>query len=84
VLEFAEDIRTIEDVKEGMVLPGIITNVTNFGAFVDFGIKQNGLIHISKLHNKKVLLHQHVKVRVLDVDIKRSRIALELDSNSSI
>ena len=84
VLEFAEDIRTIEDVKEGMVLPGIITNVTNFGAFVDFGIKQNGLIHISKLHNKKVLLHQHVKVRVLDVDIKRSRIALELDSSSSI
>ena len=67
-----------------MVLPGIITNVTNFGAFVDFGIKQNGLIHISKLHNKKVLLHQHVKVRVLDVDIKRSRIALELDSSSSI
>ena len=84
VLEFAEDIRTIEDVKKGMVLPGIITNVTNFGAFVDFGIKQNGLIHISKLHNKKVLLHQHVKVRVLDVDIKRSRIALELDSSSSI
>ena len=83
VLEFAEDIRTIEDLKVGMVLPGIITNVTNFGAFVDFGIKQNGLIHISKLHNKKVLLHQHVKVRVLDVDVTRSRIALEFDGGSS-
>lgn len=79
VLEFAEDIRTIDDLKQGMVLPGIVTNVTNFGAFVDFGIKQNGLIHISKFHNRKVLLHQHVKVRVLDVDTKRNRIALDLE-----
>ena len=79
VLEFAEDIRTIEDLQVGMVLPGIVTNITNFGAFVDFGIKQNGLIHISKL-KQKVSLHQHVKVRVMDVELKRGRIALELDS----
>lgn len=86
VLEFADDIRTIEDVKAGMELPGIVTNVTDFGAFVDFGIKQNGLIHISKMGvgrrikspSEVVKLHQHVKVRVLEVDLRRSRIALEL------
>lgn len=87
ILEFSDEIRTIEDLKEGMELPGIITNITNFGAFVDFGIKQNGLIHVSHLSDKYisnpadvVKIHQHVKVRVLSVDIKRSRIALALIS----
>lgn len=85
VLEFSNDIYTIEDVKEGMELPGIITNITNFGAFVDIGIKQNGLIHVSNMADKfisnpadVVKLHQHVKVRVLEVDIKRNRIQLKL------
>lgn len=86
ILEFAEDIRTIEDLKTGMELPGIVTNVTDFGAFVDFGIKQNGLIHISRMCPGKrikspsdvVKVHQHVKVRVIEVDLRRGRIALEL------
>ncbi len=85
VLEFAEDIHTIEDLRGGMELPGIVTNITNFGAFVDIGIKQNGLIHISNMADKYVSnpndvlkLHQHVKVRVLDVDFKRGRIQLKL------
>ncbi len=85
VLEFSNDIYTIEDVKEGMELPGIITNITNFGAFVDIGIKQNGLIHVSNMADKfisnpadVVKLHQHVKVRVLEVDVKRNRIQLKL------
>ena len=85
VLEFASDIHTIEDLKAGMELPGIITNITSFGAFVDFGIKQNGLVHISQLSDRRVTdpsqvvkLHQHVKVRVLDVDLKRQRINLKI------
>ncbi len=85
VLEFAQDIHSIEDLKEGMELPGIVTNITNFGAFVDIGIKQNGLIHISNMADKFVSnpndvlkLHQHVKVRVLEVDLKRGRIQLKL------
>ncbi len=85
ILEFSDEIKSIEDVKVGMELPGIITNITNFGAFVDFGIKQNGLIHVSKLSNKfitnpadVVKIHQHVKVKVLEVDMRRQRIALEL------
>ena len=85
VLEFSNDIYSIEDVKEGMELPGIVTNITNFGAFVDIGIKQNGLIHVSNMADRfisnpaeVVKLHQHVKVRVLEVDIKRSRIQLKL------
>ncbi len=84
VLEFAEDIHSVEDLRTGMELPGIVTNVTNFGAFVDFGIKQNCLIHISKLGRRVasvadvLKVHQHVRVRVIDVDLKRSRIALEL------
>lgn len=92
VLEFAEDIRTIEDLQAGMELPGIITNVTDFGAFVDFGIKQNGLIHVSRMGtvgpdgrrnrvsrpSDAVRLHQHVHVRVVEVDLQRGRIALEL------
>ncbi|MBR2478430.1 MAG: RNA-binding transcriptional accessory protein [Bacteroidales bacterium] len=85
VLEFAENIHSLEDLKGGMELPGIVTNITNFGAFVDIGIKQNGLIHISNMADKYVSnpndilkLHQHVTVRVLDVDLKRGRIQLKL------
>ena len=83
--EFAQDIHSIEDVYEGMELPGIVTNITAFGAFVDIGIKQNGLIHISQMGVKgladpsKVLkLHQKVKVTVVSVDLDRSRIGLRL------
>ena len=85
VLEFADDIHSIEDLKADMELPGIVTNITNFGAFVDIGIKQNGLIHISNMACKFVSnpndilkLHQHVKVKVLEVDLKRGRIQLKL------
>ena len=85
VFEFDPNIRKIEDVVSGMELPGIVTNITNFGAFVDIGIKENGLIHISKLADKfisnpaeVVSLHQHVKVKVLDVDMGRRRIQLQL------
>ena len=83
--EFAHDIKTIEDLKTGMELPGIVTNITAFGAFVDIGIKQNGLIHASQMGVKgmadpsKVLkLHQQVKVAVISVDLDRGRIGLRL------
>ena len=83
--EFSQDIQSIEDVYEGMELPGIVTNITAFGAFVDIGIKQNGLIHVSQMGVKgladpsKVLkLHQRVMVRVVSVDMERSRIGLRL------
>ena len=75
---FADDIREIDDLKTGMELPGIVTNITAFGAFVDIGIHDNGLIHISKLKGKKLKLHQHVQVTVLDVDLERNRISLGL------
>ena len=82
---FADDIHSIEDLVSGMELPGIVTNITAFGAFVDIGIKQNGLIHISKMGVKgltdpsKVLkLHQYVNVRVLGIDTDRQRISLQL------
>ena len=85
VMEFAADVHTMDDLKPGMVLPGIVTNITNFGAFVDIGIKQDGLIHISQLADKYisspsevVKLHQHLKVKVLEVDYKRGRIQLTL------
>ena len=85
--EFAHDIRTIEDLKTGMELPGIVTNITAFGAFVDIGIKQNGLIHATQMGVKgmadpsKVLrLHQRVKVNVISVDLDRGRIGLRLIS----
>lgn len=85
VLEFDPNIRTINDVKEGMVLPGIVTNITNFGCFVDFGIKENGLVHISELADRfvsnpteVVSLHQYVKVRVLSIDMERKRIQLSM------
>lgn len=83
--QFDPTIRTIADVKEGMRLPGIVTNVTNFGCFVDIGVKENGLVHISELANRfvsdpseVVSLHQHVEVRVLEVDMQRKRIALSM------
>lgn len=83
--EFAQDIKTIEDVKTGMELPGIVTNITAFGAFVDIGIKQNGLIHATQMGVKgmadpsKILkLHQQVKVTVISVDLDRDRIGLRL------
>ena len=85
VLEFSNDIHSIEDLHPGMELPGIVTNITDFGAFVDIGIKNKGLVHISNLSNRfvrnpadVVKLHQHVKVSVLNVDIKRGRIGLKL------
>jgi uncharacterized protein len=85
VFEFAEGIRKIEDLYEGMVLPGIVTNITNFGAFVDVGVKQDGLVHISNMANKFVSdpneivkLHQHVKVKVTEIDLARKRIQLSM------
>ena len=83
--EFAQDVHSIDDLKVGMELPGIVTNITNFGAFVDIGLHENGLIHASKMGVKgmadpsKILkLHQHVTVTVLQVDLDRSRISLGL------
>ncbi|MCK4662105.1 MAG: RNA-binding transcriptional accessory protein [Bacteroidales bacterium] len=85
VFEFSKDIRNIDDLKTGMILPGIINNITNFGAFVDLGIKENGLIHISQLKNEFVKnpadivnLHQHVKVKVINIDKERKRIQLSM------
>jgi uncharacterized protein len=79
------DIHSMEDLKEGMVVPGIVTNVTKFGAFVDIGIKQDGLVHISNLSNKYisdpssvVKLHQHVMVKIIAVDIERKRVQLSM------
>jgi uncharacterized protein len=79
------DIRSMEDCKPGMVVPGIVTNVTKFGAFVDIGIKQDGLVHISNLSNKYisdpstvVKLHQHVMVKIIGVDIERKRVQLSM------
>lgn len=91
--EFASDIHSIEDLKEGMVLPGIVTNITAFGAFVDVGIKQNGLIHVSQMSlagpdgrrqrisdpSKLVRLHQKVSVTVVSIDLDRQRIGLRLN-----
>ncbi|MDE7128105.1 MAG: S1 RNA-binding domain-containing protein, partial [Bacteroidales bacterium] len=83
--EFAQDIHTIDDLITGMELPGIVTNITAFGAFVDIGIKQNGLIHVSQMGSRghadpsrTLKLHQQVKVSVLSVDTERSRISLRL------
>ncbi len=85
VFEFEKGIYSIEDLHVGMVLPGIVTNITNFGAFVDVGVKQDGLVHISQMAdrfisdpNDVVHLHQHVKVRVSEVDIARKRIQLSM------
>ena len=85
IFEFDKNVTRIEDVKEGMELPGIVTNITAFGAFVDIGVHQDGLVHISQLANRRVNdpsevvhLHQHVRVRVLDVDLRRRRISLSM------
>lgn len=77
VFEFSEEIKTIEDLIPGMELPAIVTNITDFGAFVDLGIKQNGLIHISKM-NKVLKIHQQIHVKVESVDLQRQRISLSL------
>ena len=83
--EFDASIKEIEDLQVGMVVPGIVTNITNFGAFVDIGVHNDGLVHISQLAdryvsdpNEVVKLHEHVMVRVADVDLKRKRIALSM------
>ena len=83
--EFDPNVQTTEDLHEGMELPGIVTNITNFGAFVDIGVHQDGLVHISQLADKYVSdptqvvrLHQHVRVRVLEVDLRRHRISLSM------
>ena len=85
VFEFDKNVRTIDDVQEGMELPGIVTNITNFGCFVDLGIKGKGLIHVSQLADRfvsdpttVVSIHQHVRVRVIGVDRERKRIALTM------
>ncbi|MDR3297647.1 MAG: RNA-binding transcriptional accessory protein, partial [Prevotellaceae bacterium] len=85
VFEFAHDVHRISDLKTGMVLPGIVTNVTNFGAFVNIGAKKDGLVHVSQLPKPNtgdptaaVKLHQHIMVRVLDVDISRGWIKLSM------
>lgn len=83
--EFDKNVASIDDLVEGMVLPGIVTNITNFGAFVDIGVHQDGLVHISQMANRRIAhpldvvkLHQHVKVRVIEVDHRRKRISLSM------
>ena len=83
--EFDKNVSTIDDLVEGMVLPGIVTNITNFGAFVDIGVHQDGLVHISQMANRRIAhpldvvkLHQHVTVRVIEVDHRRHRISLSM------
>ena len=83
--EFDKNVSTVDDLVEGMILPGIVTNITNFGAFVDIGVHQDGLIHISQMANRRIAhptdvvkLHQHLKVRVIEVDRRRNRISLSL------
>ncbi|WP_370424513.1 Tex family protein [Tenacibaculum dicentrarchi] len=83
---FNEHVKTIDDLKTGMILPGIINNITNFGCFVDIGIKESGLVHVSNLSNtfvkdinEHVTLNQHVQVKVLEVDVTRKRIQLSMN-----
>lgn len=83
--EFDKNVTSVDDLVAGMVLPGIVTNITNFGAFVDVGVHQDGLVHVSQLADRYVAdptqvvkLHQHVKVRVVEVDRKRNRISLSM------
>ena len=85
VFEFDKNVSTIDDLVEGMVLPGIVTNITNFGAFVDIGVHHDGLVHISQMANRRIAhpldvvkLHQHVQVRVTEVDHRRQRISLSM------
>jgi uncharacterized protein len=85
VFEFDANVKSIKDIRTGMILPGIVNNITNFGCFVDIGIKESGLVHISQLKagfvsdvNEVVKLHQHVEVKVTDVDEDRKRIQLSM------
>ena len=85
VFEFDKNVKTIDDLKEGMVLPGIVTNITNFGCFVDVGIKENGLVHVSQLCRQFVSdpttivsIHQHVQVKVIGIDMERKRISMTM------
>ena len=85
VFEFDKNVKTIDDLKEGMVLPGIVTNITNFGCFVDVGIKENGLVHISQIRREfvsdpttVVSIHQHVQVKVTGIDRERKRISMTM------
>ncbi len=87
MFEFNDKIHSMNDLEEGMVLPGIVSNITNFGAFVDIGLKQKGLVHISEIADRyvsdiheAVKLYQHVEVRVIGIDKARNRIALSLKS----
>ena len=83
--EFDHNVQSVEDLREGMELPGIVTNITNFGAFVDIGVHQDGLVHVSQMANRfvsdptqVVRLHQHVRVKVIAVDLRRQRISLSM------
>lgn len=91
VFEFDKNVRTLDDLREGMELPGIVTNITNFGCFVDIGIKENGLVHVSQLSDKfvsdpttVVSIHQHVMVRVMGVDHERKRVQLTMKGMNNI
>ncbi len=83
--EFDSRVQTVDDLEEGMILPGIVTNITNFGAFVDIGVHQDGLVHISQMANRRIAhptdvvkLHQHIEVKVIEVDCRRNRISLSM------
>ena len=85
VFEFDKNVKTIDDLKTGMVLPGIVTNITNFGCFVDVGIKENGLVHVSQIRREfisdpttVVSIHEHVQVKVLSIDYERKRISMTM------
>ena len=85
VFEFDKNVKTIDDLKPGMVLPGIVTNITNFGCFVDVGIKENGLVHVSQIRREfisdpttVVSIHEHVQVKVLSIDYERKRISMTM------
>ena len=85
VFEFDKNVSRIDDLREGMILPGIVTNITAFGAFVDIGVHQDGLVHVSQMTdkfvkdpNEVIKLHQHVKVKVTEVDVKRNRISFTM------
>ena len=88
--EFDSHVNTIDDLIEGMELPGIVTNITNFGAFVDIGVHQDGLVHISQMANRRIAhptdvvkLHQHIRVRVIEIDRRRNRISLSMKGLST-
>jgi uncharacterized protein len=85
IFEFDPNVKTIKDIRSGMILPGIVNNITAFGCFVDIGIKESGLVHISQLKegfvsdvNEVVKLHQHLQVKVVEVDEDRKRIQLTM------